>query len=186
MSLALAGTVLALGTGCVATSGGSADLREAHQQQDAALIQEKLRRVEGDLESLNMQLENMRGDLQRIQANRAHATSAQDDAMRANLSSVESRIQNLEAQREKDRREIVETVSRTVAEMMNRAAPAPTRSQGGTPGPSGYGYEHVVQAGETLSRIAQAYGTTVSAIKAANNIQNPDMLIVGATLVIPE
>ncbi len=44
---------------------------------------------------------------------------------------------------------------------------------------------HVVQRGETLSRIAARYGTTVAAIAAANGITNPSHIYTGQTLVIP-
>ncbi|NIN66248.1 MAG: LysM peptidoglycan-binding domain-containing protein [Anaerolineae bacterium] len=44
---------------------------------------------------------------------------------------------------------------------------------------------HVVQRGEILARIAQRYGTTVSAIAAANNLSNPSFIYVGQRLKIP-
>lgn len=45
---------------------------------------------------------------------------------------------------------------------------------------------HTVQAGETLTAIAQRYNVTVQAIVAANNIANPDRVAVGTVLIIPE
>ncbi len=47
------------------------------------------------------------------------------------------------------------------------------------------GRVHVVQIGDTLFQIAQRYGTTVDAIVQANNIQDPNRIMVGDTLVIP-
>lgn len=47
------------------------------------------------------------------------------------------------------------------------------------------GCQHVVQPGDTLYSIARHYGTTVSAIMAANGIVNPDLIYVGQVLVIP-
>lgn len=44
---------------------------------------------------------------------------------------------------------------------------------------------YVVQAGDTLSIIAQKFGTTVEAIVRANNITNPDLIFVGQVLMIP-
>ncbi len=44
---------------------------------------------------------------------------------------------------------------------------------------------HVVQAGETLSLIAQQYGATVEAIVTANQIENADWISVGQRLRIP-
>lgn len=45
--------------------------------------------------------------------------------------------------------------------------------------------EYVVQAGDTLSRIAQRFNTTVQAIVNANNLTNPNQLSVGQRLIIP-
>ncbi len=44
---------------------------------------------------------------------------------------------------------------------------------------------YTVQAGETLSRIAQRFGVTVNAIVQANQLANPDALRIGQQLVIP-
>jgi murein DD-endopeptidase MepM/ murein hydrolase activator NlpD len=44
---------------------------------------------------------------------------------------------------------------------------------------------HVVQAGETLFRIAQAYGVTVDDIVAANSLADRNVIHVGQQLVIP-
>lgn len=45
---------------------------------------------------------------------------------------------------------------------------------------------YVVQAGDTLNSIARQFNTTVEAIIVVNDIQNPDNLLVGATLKIPQ
>lgn len=44
---------------------------------------------------------------------------------------------------------------------------------------------HVVQPGQTIFSIAQAYNSTASAIVGANEVPNPNQLVVGQTLVIP-
>lgn len=44
---------------------------------------------------------------------------------------------------------------------------------------------HVVQAGQSIFQIALTYNSTVSAIVAANQVPNPNQLVVGQTLVIP-
>ncbi len=44
---------------------------------------------------------------------------------------------------------------------------------------------HIVQQGEGLFDIAEAYGVTADAIAAANNISNRNMLRVGQELIIP-
>jgi murein DD-endopeptidase MepM/ murein hydrolase activator NlpD len=44
---------------------------------------------------------------------------------------------------------------------------------------------HIVQPGETLTRIASRYGVTTSAIVAANGIADPSLILVGQRLAIP-
>ncbi|MDT0163904.1 glycoside hydrolase family 18 protein [Bacillus sp. AG4(2022)] len=44
---------------------------------------------------------------------------------------------------------------------------------------------HIVRAGQSLTGIAQAYGTTAADISQANELPNPDRLVVGQALVIP-
>ncbi|MEZ4836668.1 MAG: LysM peptidoglycan-binding domain-containing protein [Caldilineaceae bacterium] len=44
---------------------------------------------------------------------------------------------------------------------------------------------HTVRPGDTLSRIAQSYGVSMSSIMSANGIYNPDHIYVGQRLKIP-
>lgn len=44
---------------------------------------------------------------------------------------------------------------------------------------------HVVQSGQSLYGIAQAYRTTTQALIQANELRNPDQLVVGQALVVP-
>jgi spore germination protein len=44
---------------------------------------------------------------------------------------------------------------------------------------------HVVQPGQSIFQIARMYDSTVSAIVGANEVPNPNRLVVGQTLVIP-
>jgi LysM repeat protein len=48
---------------------------------------------------------------------------------------------------------------------------------------SGNGY--TVQAGDTLSNLAERFNTTVQALAAANNLQSSDMIYVGQVLIAP-
>jgi LysM repeat protein len=58
------------------------------------------------------------------------------------------------------------------------------RNDGVTAAPAAGGV-HVVQAGETLSKIATRYGTTASALAAANGIANPNNVLIGTKLQVP-
>ncbi|WP_289141343.1 glycoside hydrolase family 18 protein [uncultured Brevibacillus sp.] len=44
---------------------------------------------------------------------------------------------------------------------------------------------HVVESGQSLSSIAETYGTTPAAIQEANDLPNPDDLVIGQAMVIP-
>ena len=61
------------------------------------------------------------------------------------------------------------------------AAPAPTAPTKPTTGASVY---HTVKLGDTLDKVARAYGTSAAAIIAANGIRNPDLIWVGQKLLI--
>jgi LysM repeat protein len=56
---------------------------------------------------------------------------------------------------------------------------------GSTTGSSDDAFMHEVQAGETLSGIAQQYGVAASAVAEANNIGVGDVIRIGQELVIP-
>lgn len=61
----------------------------------------------------------------------------------------------------------------------------PTATVEPTFAPSPTPITHVVQAGETLSDIANTYGTTVEAIVQANNLPDANAIREGQVLVIP-
>ena len=60
--------------------------------------------------------------------------------------------------------------------------PTPTE---GIPTPTRTATTHTVQSGETLAKIAQAYGTSVDAIVEANDIEDRNLIWVGQKLIIP-
>lgn len=45
--------------------------------------------------------------------------------------------------------------------------------------------EHMVQPGETLTRIAQQYGLTLADLLAVNDLPNPDLILIGQVLSLP-
>lgn len=59
----------------------------------------------------------------------------------------------------------------------------PVPVPGPTPDPTPSVY--VVQAGDTLSEIAERFGITVRALVRANQLENPDRIHPGQELVIP-
>lgn len=60
--------------------------------------------------------------------------------------------------------------------------PTPVPTAAPTPVPP---RTYTVVEGDTLAEIAQRFGTTVSALQAANGIEDPDEIVVGQVLTIP-
>jgi LysM repeat protein len=48
------------------------------------------------------------------------------------------------------------------------------------------GVRHTVASGESLSQIAQNYGVTVAQIMAVNGLDDPNTIVVGQELLIPQ
>ncbi|HRF96424.1 MAG TPA: LysM peptidoglycan-binding domain-containing protein, partial [Aggregatilineales bacterium] len=46
--------------------------------------------------------------------------------------------------------------------------------------------EHTVQAGDTLSSIAERYGTTLESLLAVNQLINPNILSIGQVIQLPQ
>jgi LysM repeat protein len=65
------------------------------------------------------------------------------------------------------------------------AAAVATASAPPTPEPSQAPVRHIVQAGDTLGTIAEAYDVPLDDIVTVNNIVNPNWLDVGTELIIP-
>jgi LysM repeat protein len=62
---------------------------------------------------------------------------------------------------------------------------APTPSAGPTPTPAPTPLVYRVRRGDTLTAIANRYGVTIAALRKANGITDPNVIVVGQKLVIP-
>ena len=60
-----------------------------------------------------------------------------------------------------------------------------TGASSGTSGASSATGSYVVQAGDTLGKIAARYNTSVDALKRLNGLTNPDVLAIGQKLIVP-
>lgn len=172
--------------GCLTLRDQSESARE---QEDRLALQEDLDRVKGKLEALEMEYQR----LLRAQADAERATDSskgEAGSTQQRLNELSRRLSMLEDARVKDRQAIIEQLSGKMAEIMSGSQPA--RKSKVTPAPLGAnaegksGYEHIVKEGETLSTIAAAYKVKLSAIIEANQLQNPDALLQGQKLFIPQ
>jgi LasA protease len=76
---------------------------------------------------------------------------------------------------------IIPTLRPTGAPIVTPTPDAPHYQPAEARGPETY----VVRSGDILSAIAERFSVSVEAIASANNISNPDALVVGQTLTIP-
>jgi LysM repeat protein len=162
--------VLAL-CGCETLQTPQQRQAEAARRQAAQRhAEEQVYRVKGQVESVEMENARLLQELQQMQ-NDIRSCNSQ-------IAQLSSQMTALEA---KQAREMNELIKRVEGLLKKSVASQPRSTE-----PSrGAGREHVVEAGHTLSAIASAYGTTVAAIKKANNLKS-DNIYVGQKLFIPE
>lgn len=141
---------------------------DARQVAAARMTEEKIYRLQGKVESVEMENARLAQEMQQLRS--------EVRALNGQLAQLGGGLQSLEAQRSRDKQEVVEQVSKRVGTLIEKQAASAPRSSG---------REVVVEAGYTLSAIAAKCGVTVDAIKRANNLKS-DTIYVGQKLVIPE
>ena len=183
MCLAI-GVLLWSGTGCV-TYQDQRTRQAVEEREDLLLLQQEIRALRGQVEGLELETERLRRNFTQVQEDQRLRDQALTRETETRISELDRRITGLDRAREQDRKEIIERLSQTIEQVVARSR-TPARTSTPRQTHSGYGYEHVVGPGETLSHIASAYGVTTRSIVDANNISNPNVLQVGQTLFIPE
>jgi LysM repeat protein len=179
--------LLVLGTsGCMTTYQDQRTRQAVAEREDMLLMREEMRRLAGRIEGVELELERARRQMDTSQEEQTHAVRSQQQQAELRLTALDRRIQEVDAARQKDRQDIIDQVAATFTQLLREHQSARPATASRAPRGSGYGYEHVVGAGETLSHIASAYGVSTRAIIDANDLSNPDRLRVGQTLFIPE
>ena len=148
--------------------------KENFMQQQAYA---EMQRVSGQVDVLQSNL----GDLQR----RVGALEGGGDTkgIRQEIESLKTSVAELRRLIQSQRGEIVKDLSGRIAKMQPTPAPAPAPEvKKVVIGPH---KEYVVQSGDTLSLIAQAFDTTVAKIKEMNGMKS-DVLRVGQKIKVPK
>jgi LysM repeat protein len=168
---------LLLGLSSMVLLSGCETLQTPQQREQSARQEASTRYTEERVRILQAKVESMEADhgrlMQEVQQLREIIGS-----YNSQLAQLNSNMQALDARQAREMKNLIATVERMMSKAV-RTDPGPSTSNRGP------GREHVVEKGHTLSAIAQAYGTTVSAIKKANNLKN-DNIYVGQKLFIPE
>ncbi|MCA1808464.1 MAG: LysM domain-containing protein [Kiritimatiellia bacterium] len=160
--------------GCVTTDNPQARM---HEREDFLIMRDSLTRLEGRMEGLEMEYRRLLNEIETLRRTLGEG-GTQQRAVQDRLNTLEQRLTALDAARERDRQAIVDQLTGRITQVMQQGGG--TRTGGGT------GYEHVVQAGETLSAIATAYKVSARVIIEANDLKNPDHLRQGQKLFIPQ
>jgi len=167
-------------TGCLQTRQVEQD-RQSQQAIEQRLRQQQeeeyRRRIQTQFDDLEDRQTESQQELQALRRELAQQPNSSDiRRLESRIDSLEQLLQRMDEQREKDRQEIIDSLSQRIATVMARQQ---------SDRPESGGRVHEVARGETLSAIAAAYRVSSQAIIRANNLQNPDALRVGQRLTIP-
>lgn len=138
---------------------------------------EEVQRVAAQVEVVQSNQEDLSARVARIESGKGEI-----GALRSEIDSLKAEIAQLRRELAAQRGEIVNDLTRRIAAASRANPPAPAQPQSRAVGPH---IEYIVQSGDTLSLIAQAYGTRVSAIKEMSGLKS-DNLRVGQKLMIPK
>lgn len=172
--IAFIATILT-GSGCITTQDDLVGL-QVSQQENMLIVRDEIRKIEGRLEGIEIETDRIGRELEALRSSSAANKSANSE-LESRLAALQARIEAVDAARQKDKQEMINQLSARIAEIIKQQ---PRQAISGT------GREHTIRQGETLSEIASAYGVSVKIITEANNIKNPDLLVVGQKLFIPQ
>lgn len=172
-------SVLLLAAGCVAlgpTVRPDSRVREhAVREQELQDMRTALRLLQERVEALATAQEELARSVESLR----ESVRREGATVQSRLLEIEAGVRSADAARQQLRAEIIDDLSRKIARLHTVQVPISSpRSSGGT-------QEHVVQPGETLSKIAATYRVSVTALAEANGLKNPDALRPGQKLVIP-
>ena len=158
-------------------------------QSDVGYLREEIRRLAARLDASDAELGRVQGDVMASRSSQPdYASSAQVQSVQTQLDDLQRQIRALDAARAQDKKEIYDDISKKIATLLkSSSASSAAASRPSKPrSPSQSGIEHVVQSGESLSKIAAAYGVSMKVIVDENGLSDPGNIRVGQKLFIPD
>ncbi len=145
----------------------------AQQAQSLRNIEITLQRLSAQMDTIEQQHVSLAARVSKLE--RGDSVASKDDiaALKADLNAVRS-------QQDAMRGEIIEDLTtriKKIAAQQQKVTEKPAQKSG---------YNHTVEAGQTISAIAEAYKVTPSSIIKANKITDPTKIRVGQKLFIPD
>ena len=185
LALLLAG----LATGCTSMMA-SEEQPPVATQADVDYLRSEIKRLQARLDASESELGRAQADMAAAQSSQpGYATAAQLQSVQSQLDGLQGQLRALDAARAQDKQQIYDDISKKIATLLKSAPAATPRSSASSSKPrsgSQSGIEHVVQPGESLSKIASAYGVKMDVIVAENGLSDPGNIRVGQKLFIPD
>ena len=177
------------GTGGLAVKKDIWDAQTDFEQRQTGLS-EKVLELEGRVGALDEQvaalqfkLDEIAKQVEGLDTDFSRGLEAVRDGQQQLGIELEGKIRAVDSTRKGDREDLLARIDIVLSEVTSENQRL--RGEIETLKAARTGSAHVVKPGETLASIAAKYGVTVSNLIAANKIQNPDIIPVGAKLVIP-
>ena len=161
-----------------AEPGGARDAFLNRQAYDGMV------RISGQVDVLQANQEELSAKLREM-SRAAGGANGDVEALKAEVAGLKAQIASLRSDMQSMRGEIVQELTGKIQQIVRQVAPPPApAARPGPQLPDKY-REYVVKPGDTLSLVADAFGTRVSTIKEMNGLKS-DMLRVGQKLKVPK
>jgi len=173
---------------------GAARAQDSGTQQQIDKLSGQIQDILAAQEQQGKQLAALQKQLSDL-SDKVNTPAVNDSASRDDLKTLAGQVQEIDKKRQADRDLILKELENLgkVGAGSSRRTPPLAAAADDTPAPATpqKGYEHKVEAGETISAIAKAYhdqGVKVTAddILKANPKVNPTKLYVGQKIFIPD
>ena len=184
--LPLAAALLAA-PGCTTMVDSDDDVPLA-TRADMEYLRGEIRSLRDRQSASESELGRFQGEMMSAQAGQsAYASAAQVQSLQTQLEDLQRQIRALDAARAQDKKEVYDDISKKISTILKSSSAATSAARPSKPRSSSQtGIEHVVQPGESLSKIAAAYGVRMDVIVQENGLSDPGNIRVGQKLFIPD
>ena len=174
----------------------------AARGQDAA-TQEQINKLSGQIQDLqeareaqNKQISALEKEISELRDKLNQPAAANDSASADDLKNLAAKVQEIDKKRQADNEQILKAIEKLAKAGGGASRKTPAVSNDNpvpplAPGTKQKGYDYEIHSGDTLSAIAKAYReqgvkVTTTQIIAANPGLNPNALIAGKKIFIPD
>ena len=147
--------------------------RDSFVQQQAYA---EMQRVTGQIDVLQNNFEDLQRRVGKLES------GSQSQSLQREIEALKASIAELRRQMQSMRDGIVQDLAGRIKTMQAAQTPPPPTTKKVVVGPH---REYIVKSGDTLSLIAEAFGTTVAKIKEMNGLKS-DILRIGQKLMVPQ